>query len=226
MSVVRELASIKKQKLGRPKEILINAINEHLLERMNSLGYKFSESQLKFKRKKGDFSQEVWFRGSKTNWGEEFIDFQYQFVIQCSKYKRFKKELGEKIYSSSGIVQGNRESLKNWDRSRESGFGYDFVKMNHQEIMDDIYNNVINTGEQYFSSSDSLENIAINGQGIEKIDFQIIMGNYVEAERVYSDFSQKYNEMNEQEKLKNKQLMDLWKKKINYINQRNTDVNK
>lgn len=206
--------------MGRPKEILIKAINEHLLDRMISIGYRFSESQLKLKRKKGDFSQEIWFRGSKTNWDEEFIDFQYQFVIQNSKYKRFKRELGEKIHSSSGIVQGNRESLKNLDRSRESGFGYDFVKMNHQEIMDDIYNNVINTGEQYFSSSDSLEKIAKSGQGIEKIDFQIIMGDYVEAERIYTDFSQKYNEMNEQEKLKSKQLMDLWEKKINYINQK------
>ena len=211
--------------MGRPKEILINAINEHLLERMNSLGYKFLESQLKFKRKKGDFSQEIWFRGSKTNWGEEFINFQYQFVILNSKYKKFKKAVGLKVNSMSGGVYGNLEILKSLDKSKQSGFGYDFVKMNHKEIMDDIYINISTTGEEYFTSSDTNLKVITSGRGEEQIDFQIISGQYDEPIKIHKEFTAKYEQMNENDRSKCQHLIESWNKKIDYIKQMNTDAN-
>lgn len=184
---------------------------------MNSLGYKFSENQLKFKRKKGDFSQEIWFRGSRTNWADEFIDYQYQFVILNNKYKKFKKEIGLKVNSMSGKVNGHLEILNSIDKSKQTGFGYDFVKMNHNEIMDEIYLNVSTIGEEYFSTCDTNLKIASSGRGIERIDFQIMSGQNDEPLRIYREFLANYEQMNENEKIKSQHLIETWNKKINYI---------
>ena len=192
---------------------------------MNSLGYKFSESQLKFKRKKGDFSQEIWFIGSKTNWAEEFINFQYQFVILNNKYKNFKKEIGLNVNSMSGRVNGNLEILKSLDKSKQPGFGYDFVKLNHKEIMDDIYINVSTTVEEYFSASDTNLKIITSGRGVEQIDFQIMTGNYDEPVKIHKEFIANYEQMNESDKIKCQHLIEPWNKKMEYIKRMITDAN-
>ena len=193
---------------------------------MNSLRYKFSENQLKFKRKRGDFSQEIWFRGSKTNWAEEFVNFQYQFVILNNKYKKFKKEIGLKVNSMSGMVNGNLDILKSLDKSKQIGFGYDFVKMNHKEIMDDIYKNISTIGEKYFSASDTNLKIISSGRGVEQIDFRIMVGNYEEPLKIHREFIANYEQMNEGDKIKCQHLIEPWNKKIDYINRMNTDANK
>lgn len=170
--------------MSEPKNILIEAINEHLLNRMNDLGFRFSESQLKFKRRRGNFSQELWFTGSKNNWRSEIIEFQIQFVVTNSKYKNLLKDLGEKIYSSSSIIQGNKEHLKSWDKTKQTGFGYDFLEMNHKEIMDDIYKNLEVAGLPYFEANNSEEKIVNNTTGNEQIDFNIYIGNYKKAKEL------------------------------------------
>jgi hypothetical protein len=203
--------------MSTPKDILIKAINEYLLERIESLGFKFNESQLKIKRKRGDFSQEIWFRGSKNNMGFEIVDFEYQFVITHSKYKKLLKDLGEKIYSSSSIIQGNNEALKLWDRSKQIGFGYDFVKMSHKEIMDDIYKNLMTAGIPYFNANDSEEKIANDSSGNEKIDFLIYLGEYPKAlEQCEYSFAE-FDKLSDSDKTRFSFLMDTWNRKYEYI---------
>jgi len=203
--------------MSTPKDILIEAIKEHLLERIESLGFEFNESQLKIKRKRGDFSQEIWFRGSKNNMGVEIVDFEYQFVITHSKYKKLLKDLGEKIYSSSSIIQGNNEALKLCDRSKQIGFGYDFVKMSHKEIMDDIYKNLMTAGIPYFKANDSEEKIANDSSGDEKIDFLIYLGEYQKAlEQCEYSFAE-FDKLSDSDKTRFSFLMDKWNRKYEYI---------
>ena len=211
--------------MSEPKNILIKAINEHLLERMNNLGFNFSESQIKFKRKCGNFNQELWFRGSKNNWKTEIIEFQYQFVVTHSKYKKLLKELGEKISSSSSIVQGNKEHLKSWDKSKQIGFGYDFVKMNHKEIMDDIFENLEVAGIPYFNANDTEEKIANDTTGNEQIDFNIYIGNFEKAKELCEYSFDEFNKLSKLDQDRFSYLMDKWNRKYEYI-KRNTDGNK
>lgn len=72
-----------------PKEILINAVDNYLIDRLTEFGFSFSKSNLKISRNKGDFKNEISFRGSKTNITGQFINFQDSFLIYSSFYKKW-----------------------------------------------------------------------------------------------------------------------------------------
>ena len=208
--------------MSEPKSILKKAIKDQLLMRMEALGFQYRESQLKFKRRKGHFSQELWFRGSENNWGTELVQFLYQFVILHSKYISLLKKMGERIHASSSIVRGNREPLIAWDRSKESGFGYDFANMDHEEIMNDIYKNLIITGLPYFNMNDTDEKIARTANGKEKIDFHILIGDLEAAKAICESTIEGFNKLPVADRQKYRSQMDLWMRRHEYLKTNNS----
>lgn len=209
--------------MSNPKNILIKAINEHLLDRMNQLGFKFIESQLKFKRKKGNFSQEIWFRGARTNWGTEFVSFQCQVVIIYPKYKRLLKELGEKVNSSSSIIQGNQEPLKNLKGLNGSKY-YDFVETSPKDIMDEIFSNLEVAGVPYFNANDTEKKIARGSTGIEKIDFNILIGDFDEATKLCENGFEEFNKLSTADQSKFNYMLEIWKRKYEQIKKKKVDI--
>lgn len=161
--------------MSRAKEILITAINKYLRIRLEQLGLKFVESSLKFNKSINGFRNEVLFIGRKTNWLDEFVNFDLQYRIWKPAYKSWiKKELGIKKTRVTGLIQGNRSSLDLYDKHNQFKLTYDFVKQDHETIMNSIFENIKHSGLKHFKDNDTNRKVADGSTGIERIDFYLM----------------------------------------------------
>jgi hypothetical protein len=172
--------------MDKPKEVLIKAVNNYLINRLSEFGFSFSESQLKITRKKGDFDNVIIFQGSKNNTSSQIVSFQENFLIYSSHYKKWKgKNFPDLVIGGGYIFPDRDEYWKNYnhDRVLQPSFGYDFQNIDHKLIMNDIYNNIINVALPYFDSNDSWDKVATNTNkdGIQKVDALIISNRIKEA---------------------------------------------
>ena len=173
--------------MDKPKEVLIKAVNNYLIDRLSEFGFSFSESQLKITRKKGDFENVILFQGSKNNTSSQIINFQENFLIFSSYYKKwYNKNFPNLPLLGTGYIYPDRDEYwKNYnhDRVLQPSFGYSFQNIDHEVIMNDIYYNIINVALPYFDSNDSWNKVATNTykDGILKIDALIISNRIREA---------------------------------------------
>ena len=171
--------------MDTPKEILVKAVNNYLIDRLGEFGFSFAESTLKFTRERGDFINEIHFRGSKTNISGQMINFQESFNIYSSHYKKWNKDnFPELPIIGNGYLNPDPKDYWNkYNRKLQPSFGYDFIKYEHKLIMDDLYNNIINVAIPHFDENDTWDKIATNtfSNGILKLDALIISNRIVEA---------------------------------------------
>jgi hypothetical protein len=171
--------------MDTPKEILIKAINNYLIDRLGEYGFSFSESSLKITRSKGDFINEISFRGSKTNISNQLINFQESFNIYSSFYKKWHKQnFPELPLLGAGYLNPDpNEYWVKYNKKLQPSFGYDFIRLDHRLIMDDLYNNITNIAIPYFDENDAWDKIATNtvSNGIQKLDALIISDRITEA---------------------------------------------
>jgi len=173
----------------KPKEVVVNAVNAFLKERMNGEGFEFSETQLIFKRKlENGFIQEMRFVGSKNNMSNFIIDFHFSYLIFSPAYKKWWQTNFPFIpVIGAGQVPIDRMERKKLSEARNNvlqpSFGYDFMKSNVDVIMDDIWNSYLNNGREFFEVHDSWDKIANmrNIIGWQKIDAYILIGRLHEA---------------------------------------------
>jgi hypothetical protein len=177
------------KKTMKPKEVVVNAVNAHLLERMKGEGFEFSEAQLKFKRKlKNGFVQEMLFRGSKNNMSNFIIDFHLIYLISSPAYKKWwQANFPDIPVIGAGQVPIDRIENKKLSGARNNelqpSFGYDFMKFKADIIMDDIWNSYLNHGRNFFEVHDNWDKIADKDQivGWQKIDAFIFAGRLADA---------------------------------------------
>ena len=137
-----------------PKEILNKAVSDYLEDKFSTEGFKYSDNSTKFtKKNEVGFTYEINFLGSKTNWLDEFVNFNVQYLIYSAKYKSWhKKTFPNQAILGGGYLQGNRLIPFEESQVNQHGFGYDFVKFEPQSIMEEIWNNYLNHGRRYFES--------------------------------------------------------------------------
>lgn len=168
-----------------PKEILRNAVKNHLMARLVDFGFSFSESSLKITRKKGDFVNEISFRGSRTNTSNLMINFEASFNIFSSYYKKWHKaNFPDLPILGAGYLYPERDAyLHRYNRALQPSFGYDFMKLDHKVIMDDLYGNIVRVAIPFFDDNDTWDKMATNtiSDGVKKFDSLMISNRIAEA---------------------------------------------
>lgn len=172
------------------KQIVVDAIQLYLVDKLEAYGVKFSESQLKFTRHLDEFRNELVFIGNLKNCPLS-IQYTAQVRIWKSAYvKWLKNGLGIADPRQNGLVIGNRDRLHLYNSNNAYRLSYDFSNQSHEDIMSDIHNFIIKSGLHYFEDNDSDYKIAQGNNGLESLDFAI-MAKEIDAakERVQSFLS-------------------------------------
>jgi hypothetical protein len=103
------------------------------------------------------------FRGSKNNTTDTIIDFEVYFNIFSNSYKKWAKiNFPDLALIGGGYVLSDTTPLENMDLSLQPSFGYNFVKLDNQLIMNDIFRQYSDLAEKYFEINESWIKISSN----------------------------------------------------------------
>ncbi|MGE4320985.1 MAG: hypothetical protein AB7E61_06025 [Acholeplasmataceae bacterium] len=116
----------------KPKDILLNAIEESMLKELEDLGFKFYKSSVKFIRVVGDYTQEILFSTNKWN-QEGTCEFHTIINVRSRRIRKFVKDItGD--YPPHNIIF----SIYDWhnkDFSQFSGGWYELTESNYTNQM-------------------------------------------------------------------------------------------
>lgn len=224
--IINDLANVgqyKYLKMSNPKEILNKAVKDYLENDLMAEGFKYYDKSTKFKKKNSiGFIYEINFLGSKTNWLNEFVNFNVQYLIHYSRYKSWhKKAFPTQAVLGGGNLQGNRHIPFERTKDNQHGFGYDFVKFAPQAIMNEIWTNYLNHGKRYFDSGSTWDAVHEHSTTANlKVDSLIFQNKFGEAHKYVKSTIEKYIESyasEEEVPLNSKQNYQIFKSRLNYL---------
>jgi len=188
--------------MSYPKEVLREALKNHLVERLEKYDFKFNEKSLKFKRDFGDIKNEIYFPAAKYNYSNEIIQFDCYFKIESPKLKRWHKKNFPERTVAYYLNPDNHYSEK-FNRNLLGAY-YDFKEHDHKAIMDVIFENFENYANPYFLDNNTWDKIVENSSDTEdKINALIMAERLEEALQVCTDKISKYQTFMEIDDYKN-----------------------
>lgn len=209
--------------MSAPKEILNKAVDQFLVKKLYDDGFTYNFNSTKFSKKNEiGFRFEINFLGSKTNWLTEFVDFKVQYLIYSSSYKTWhKKNFPLEPLIGGGYLSGDHKILLQQPQNYQPGFGYDFVKFNHEVIMNDVWENYLNFGKIYFESASNWDKVHENPTWSSlKIDSLLIQNKLTDAEVLINKALNGYLELFGHESnvpLSSKQHFDIYTLRQKYL---------
>lgn len=207
----------------KPKDILLNSINDYLKGFLKSYDFEFSESQLSFKRKiSNGFVQTIKFSGNLRNTEDLIVKYGDQYLVYCSSYKSWwTKNFPNIPLIGAGYIDTNNENLVKMNRKIKDGTQYDFLKNNREEIMSEIKSNFLEFGLIYFAENESWEKLSEKaGSKLTEIDAQILSNQLKIADKNIDETINEYLEHYGDESKMNgsaKQSYDILLSRRNYI---------
>lgn len=193
--------------MSYPKEVLKEALENFLVERLKEYDFNFNAKSLKFVREFDEIKNEIYFPAAKFNYANEIIQFDCYFDIESSKFKRWHKKNFPDLSVSYYLNPENHYSEK-FNRELYAAY-YDFKKYDHQKIMDVIFDNFVKCKNPYFLDNNTWEKIAKNSVAEDKINALIMCGKYNEAFELCSDKIEKYQRYMESDDYKNESNPNL-----------------
>ena len=170
--------------MSLPKTRALYAITTYLLDKLVSEGFRFSQSQLTFKKKvNADFVYEIRFVGSRNNYDDQIITFDVHFLIYSPSYKKWcKTNFPNLVILGEGYIFGDWSMAKESSPRYRNHFGYDFVQYPSEVIMEEIWNDYQNYQKKYFEANNSWEKIHKGTTNLYmEIDSMIFLGRKEEA---------------------------------------------
>ncbi len=130
----------------KPGERIRRLIEEFVEPEMAKLGFKLLKSKLIFKRKKGGFTQEIYFAKNQRNFGNVVVSFWAILSITSNFYVKWH----EKTYGFKPLnnyVESWYDShIKDWESAYRNVTQYDLTKYDNVELMEDLTKNLLNIG--------------------------------------------------------------------------------
>ncbi|QSW91473.1 DUF4304 domain-containing protein [Flavobacterium endoglycinae] len=174
----------------KPKDLITISIEKTLLTSLAEIGFKFSKSNLTFKRKVDDFVQTIHFQLNRHNQENVSAEFWTSFGVSSKKYSKWHQtEFGESAINDSlgGAMDWN---IKDWEfpiinGKKESHF--QIINQKEREtVLKTLKDNILNIGIPFLDNLSNWENAAykIVEEGwfhSKACDFFLIAGNNEKA---------------------------------------------
>ncbi|WP_040253224.1 hypothetical protein [Psychroserpens mesophilus] len=175
----------------KPRDRIEKIIIEKIIPKIDNLNFKFRKSDLRIKRKDGDFEQSLKFIMNHKNYKNEIVSFEIILLVYSKKLETWRAEnYSDKSLRLNGIIATNSaERLKDWNQQFERGWYKLHLDDNHK-IVDEIINNIINVAVPYFSQYESYDQIIADFNKnpitnfIDLIDINLMLGKYQDAKLV------------------------------------------
>lgn len=125
-----------------PAERIRRLFEEQLAPILSGYGFTFNRSKTLFKRKAGDFTQEIIISKSKWNLGDEVCQFWLVFSITADLYIQWHKQKYGTLPVNNGVTGFYHNHLKNW-KTQYPLDKYDLAKQDNQQIFEEIHTNIL-----------------------------------------------------------------------------------
>lgn len=144
----------------KPGDRIRRLIEEFVAPEISKIGFKLLKSELTFKRKVGDFTQEIYFAKNRRNFGSIVVSFWTILSVKSNFYTKWH----EKTYGfkpMNNFVGSSYDShLNKWNADYWDGYQYDLTKFDTIELMNDLTKNILTVGIPYLNKISDWESAA------------------------------------------------------------------
>ena len=129
-----------------PGDRIRKLIEEFVEPELSKIGFKLLKSELTFKRKIGDFTQEIYFAKNQRNFGNTIVCFWTILSVKANYYVNWhEKTYGFKPMNE--IVESWYDNhIKTWNSAYWNGGQYDLAQFDNVKLMDDLTKNILTIG--------------------------------------------------------------------------------
>lgn len=167
----------------KPGERIRKLIEEFVQPKLTPLGFKLLKSELTFKRKVGDFTQEIYFAKNQRNFGNTIVCFWTILSVKSNYYVKWhEKTYGFKAMNEF-VESWYDNHIKTWNTDYWNGGQYDLTEFDNVKLMNDLTKNILTIGiplldkvSEWESAADNLMERQRFGFISKIFDFYILAG--------------------------------------------------
>ncbi|MFC4721771.1 hypothetical protein ACFO5O_05540 [Geojedonia litorea] len=130
----------------KPGDRIRKLVEEFVQPELTSLGFKLLKSELTFKRKIGDFTQEIYFAKNQRNFGNTIVCFWTILSVKSNYYVKWhEKKYGFKPMNEF-VESWYDNHIKTWNTDFWNGGHYDLTEFDNVKLMNDLTKNILTIG--------------------------------------------------------------------------------
>ena len=129
-----------------PGDRIRKLLEEFVEPELTKLGFKLLKSELTFKRKIGEFTQEIHFSKNRWNFGSSVVSFWTILSVKSKFYVKWHEETYGVKPMNDFIDSWYDSHIKTWNSEFWDGDQYDLTKFDNVQLMTDLKNNIMNIG--------------------------------------------------------------------------------
>jgi hypothetical protein len=155
----------------KPGDRIRKLIEEFVKPELTQLGFKLLKSELTFKRKIGNFTQEIYFAKNQRNFGNTIVSFWTILSVKSNYYVKWhEKEYG--IKPMNEFVQSWYDNhIKSWNSNYWNSGKYDLTEFDNIKLMKDLKKNILTIGIPLLDKVSNWENAGDNLMENERFGF-------------------------------------------------------
>lgn len=148
----------------KPRELIINSIEQTLVEPLGKLGFKFSKSTLTFKRKQKEFLQTIRFQLNRHNEEHTCAEFWTSYSVSSKEYSRWYQAAFGTEDSNDHLnteMDWNIEGMTFPVIDNKQELHFQVIEAAHREqVLNILKENIIHIGIPYLNRLSDWENAA------------------------------------------------------------------
>lgn len=129
-----------------PGDRIRKLLEEFVEPELTKLGFKLLKSELTFKRKIGEFTQEIHFSKNQWNFGNSVVSFWTILSVKSNFYVKWHKETYGFKPINEFVDSWYDNHIKTWNSEFWDGGQYDLTKFDNVKLMTDLTKNILNIG--------------------------------------------------------------------------------
>ncbi|WP_139181065.1 hypothetical protein [Winogradskyella thalassocola] len=130
----------------KPGDRIRKLVEEFVQPELTSLGFKLLKSELTFKRKIGDFTQEIYFAKNQRNFGNTIVCFWTILSVKSNYYVKWhEKKYGFKPMNEF-VESWYDNHIKTWNTDFWNAGHYDLTEFDNIKLMNDLTKNILTIG--------------------------------------------------------------------------------
>lgn len=144
----------------KPRDLINSLIQEYLIEELTSIDFSFKSRTTEFVRKRGDFTQFLYFALSKWNESDKIVDFWTIWTVESKFYLKWHLSNWHSEPLNHIVASSYGQHLPNWDKSIDNGNQYELMNVELKKAFLNLKDNIIKVGIPFLNANSDWINIA------------------------------------------------------------------
>jgi len=144
----------------KPGDRIRKLIEEFVQPGLMPLGFKLLTSELTFKRKIGNFTQEIYFAKNQRNFGNTIVCFWTILSVKSNYYVKWHEKTYGLKPMNEFVESWYDNHIKNWNSEYWNSGQYDLTEFDNVKLMNDLTKNILTIGIPLLDKVSDWENAA------------------------------------------------------------------